>query len=378
MPTAVITPVPFVDLDRIHAPLRAHFAAAVEEVLDSGRYLLGPQTRAFEQEFAAHEGAADGVACGSGSDALYLALRAYGIGPQSRVATVANSFVATAESIARTGAEVVFVDTDPASRCMDPADLEQLLSEPGAERLAAIIPVHLYGRQADVKGLREVLEAAGREDIQIIGDAAQAHGSSGVSSVTELTCYSFYPGKNLGALGDGGMVLSSNPALLETIRGLRNHGRAAKHTVGEVGLNSRFDEIQAAVLRIKLRELDAYTASRRASAARYRGLLGDLGGVTLPEDTVDHVYHLFCVEVDAAVRDQVVEKLRERGVGVGLHYPVAVHRMKPYPSSRPLPRSEEQCARILSLPMFVGMTVDEVDSVCHSVKEVIRGFEEGR
>jgi len=376
MRPAVTSSVPFVDLIRLHEPLRAEFSSAFEQILDSGRYLLGAQTTAFEEEFAAHEGVAAGVACASGSDALFLALRAYDIGPGSRVATVANSFVATAESIARTGAEVVFVDAERPSRCMDPVDLARLLSEPGADRLAALVPVHLYGRQANIDGLRDVLAAAGRSDIRILGDAAQAHASPGVASATEMTCYSFYPGKNLGALGDGGMVISDNHALLEKVRGLRNHGRASKHSVGVVGINSRFDEIQAAVLRIKLRHLREFSTSRRTSAALYRELLEGTPGLLLPEDSPDHVYHLFCVEVAAGIRDAVVSGLEDRGIGVGMHYPVPVHHMPPYPSERPLPVSEEQCAGALSLPMFAGMRVDEVRSVCHSLKEVLIGLEE--
>lgn len=368
--------VPFVDLVRLHEPLRAEFVAAFDQILDSGRYHSGPQTRAFEQEFSAHEGRADGVACGSGSDALYLALRAYNIGPGDRVATVSNSFMATAESIARVGAEVVFVDACPMSRCMDPADLTRLLGEPGADRLAAIIPVHLYGRRADVEGLRRALDAAGRSDVRILGDAAQAHGAEGVGVATELTCYSFYPGKNLGALGDGGMVVSDNPDLLGRIRSLRNHGRASKHTVDEVGINSRFDEIQAAVLRIKLRHLDEHNRSRRNSAALYRDLLSDTPGLVLPQDSPEHIYHLFCVEVAPALRDAVEEGLTAAGIGVGLHYPAPVHAMPPYPSDRSLPVTVAQCSRILSLPMFPGMRVDEVRAVCHSVKQVLDGLEE--
>jgi dTDP-4-amino-4,6-dideoxygalactose transaminase len=177
-------------------------------------------------------------------------------------------------------------------------------------------------------------------------------------------------------LGDGGMVISDNSVLLDRIRGLSNHGRASKHRVGEVGINSRFDEIQAAVLRIKLRHLDAHNSSRRASAALYCELLEGTSDLVLPQDSPDHIYHLFCVEVAAARRDAVVEGLEARGIGVGLHYPAPVHSMPPYPSARPLPVSEDQCSRVLSLPMFPGMEVDEVGSVCHSVKQVLGGLEQ--
>ena len=363
--------VPFVDLVRLHAPLAEQLHAAWDRVLLSGRYHLGPETSAFEQEFAAHEGAAFGVGCASGSDALFLAMRALDIGPGHAVATVANSFMATSESIVRTGADLLLVDADPVTRSLDPVDLARLLDQPGAEALKAVIPVHLYGRRADIAGIRAVLADAGRDDVHVIGDAAQAHGSPDVAGDTILTTYSFYPAKNLGALGDSGVVLTQDEALAARVRSLRNHGRAGKHAVGEVGLNSRFDEIQAATLRIKLRHLRDWTAQRQTIAARYREGLAGIPGLVVPPDGPGHVYHLFVVEVDAAIRDDVMAGLKERGIGVGLHYPVAVHQMAPYPSERPLPVSESLASRVVSLPMFAGMTVDEADRVCNSVRLVL-------
>ncbi len=361
--------VPFVDLVRLHGPLRGEFTAALERVVASGRYHLGPETQAFEAEFALHEGAERGVACGSGSDALYLALRALNIGDGDAVVTVSNSFLATAESIGRTGARVLFAEPDPTSRCMDPADLAKLLSEPGADRVKAVIPVHLYGHPADIVGIRRALADAGREDVAVIGDAAQCHGISGIGGLTNITCYSFYPAKNLGALGDGGIVLCRDEAVEKRLRSLRNHGRGSKHDSIEYGVNSRFDEIQAAVLRIKLRRLREWNAHRREIASRYRRALSGLSRLTLPADHPDHVYHLFVVEADD--RDAVVTALKERGVGVGMHYPVPVHHMTPYPSDRPLPVTERQCARNFSLPMFPGMRSDEVDAVCNVVADVL-------
>ena len=363
--------VPFVDLVRLHAPLAAALHEAWDDVLRSGRYHLGPHTAAFEQEFAAHEGATFGVGCASGSDALFLAMRALDIGPGDAVATVANSFMATSESIVRTGADLLLVDADPVTRSLDPADLARLLDQPGAEALRAVIPVHLYGRRADIAGIRAVLAAAGRQDVQIIGDAAQAHGSPGVAGDAILTTYSFYPAKNLGAFGDAGMVLTSSEALAERVRSLRNHGRSGKHAVGEVGLNSRFDELQAAALRIKLKHLRDWSAQRQAIAAVYRAGLQGIPGLVVPPDGPGHVYHLFVVEVDAAIRESVMAGLKAEGIGVGLHYPVAVHRMAPYPSERPLPVSESLASRVLSLPMFAGMTVDEAERVCNSVRSVL-------
>ncbi len=355
----------------MHEPLSADFDAAWKSVLSSGRFHLGPETAALEAEMAEHEGAQYGVCCGSGSDALYLALRSLDIGPGDAVATLSNSFMATAESIARTGAKVLFVDPDPTTRGMDPRDLRNLLDEPGAAALKAIIPIHLYGRRSDLEGIRAALADAGRDDVDLIIDAAQCHGSPGVASETRLTCYSFYPAKNLGALGDGGLVLTNDEALADRIRGLRNHGRAGKHEVGEVGINSRFDEIQAAVLRIKLRHLRTWNAQRQQVAAGYREGLANVSGLTVPPDGAGHVYHLFVVEVGASIRAAFVAGLKARGIGVGQHYPVACHHMAPYPSDRPLPVTERLVTRVVSLPMFPGMRSDEVDATVDAVKAVL-------
>lgn len=368
---SVAVAVPFVDLVRMHEPLEPEFEAAFRQVLRSGRFHLGPETQALEREMAEHEGAAGGVCCASGSDALFLALRALDIGPGDAVATLSNSFMATAESIVRTGASALFVEPKPVTRDMDPDDLRRLLAEPEAARLKVVIPIHLYGRRSDIAGLRRVLDEEGRSDVQIVVDAAQAHGSPGVAAEAPLTCYSFYPAKNLGALGDGGIVLCNDAALETRIRGLRNHGRAGKHAVGEVGVNSRFDEIQAAVLRIKLRRLRGWNAQRQEIAAEYRDKLSNIEGLIVPPDGAGHVYHLFVVEVDSAIRDAFKAALGERGIGAGLHYPVAVHQMPPYPSSRPLPITEHLTSRVVSLPMFPGMRSDQVDEVCEAIKAVL-------
>ncbi|MCO4768428.1 MAG: DegT/DnrJ/EryC1/StrS family aminotransferase [Deltaproteobacteria bacterium] len=358
---------PLVDLRRMHDPIAKDLGEAFARVVASSRYLLGPETEAFEAEFARHEGGGTGVCCGSGSDALYLALRALDVGPGDAVVTVSNSFVATPESIARTGARVVFCDAHPATRSLDPADLARILDEPGADAIKAVIPIHLYGRRADCAGIREVLESAERNDIWLIGDAAQSHASPDVSQDTDLTCYSFYPGKNLGALGDGGFVISKTKRHANRIRSLRNHGRAGKHRVSEVGVNSRFDDIQAACLRVKLKHLRQWTQQRRAIADAYRERLSAHSHVMkLPADDPRHVYHLFVVELtlgtDASVRDRVFNQMiDEHQVGVGLHYPVPCHQMAPYPTERALPVAEHLSNHVLSLPCFPGMTYDEVD-----------------
>lgn len=359
---------PLVDLQRMHAPLADELGAAFARVLASGHYLLGPEVEAFEAEFTRHEGGSHGVCCGSGSDALVLALRAIGVGPGDAVVTVSNSFVATPESVVRTGARLIFCDVDPATRSLDPQDLARILDEPGAEQIRAVIPIHLYGRRADLAGIREVLDAAGRSDVVLVGDAAQSHGSPGVGGATDLTCYSFYPAKNLGALGDGGFVISQRSTWADKVRSLRNHGRAGKHKVGDVGYNSRFDEVQAATLRVKLQALRSWTEQRRQAAAWYRERLGGHDVLTLPADQAEHVYHLFVVELDLGsgsdVRDRVFNQLGNNyGIGAGLHYPVPCHRMTPYPTERALPVTERLSDTVLSLPLFPGITRDEVDRV---------------
>ena len=366
--------IPLVDLTRLHEPLLDEFHRAFDAVLSSGRYHLGPQTTAFEHEFAVHEGAEMGVCCGSGSDALYLALRALDIGNGDAVVTVSNSFLATAESIARTGAEVLFAEPHPRNYTMDPDDLVKVMRGPGGERVKAVIPVHLYGRRADIKGIRSTLRQTGHSAVTVIGDAAQAHGSPGVGGETDLTCYSFYPSKNLGALGDGGIVLCRDPIIRQRLRSLRNHGRVGKHDSRELGLNSRFDEIQAACLRIKLPHLHRWNDERRALANNYRARLSAVEGLQLPEDAPGHVYHLFVVQIEGSAerRDRIAARLRADGIGVGLHYPVAVHQMSLYGVSRPLPITERLAARLLSLPLFPGMRDDELDRICQALNEAIR------
>jgi dTDP-3-amino-3,4,6-trideoxy-alpha-D-glucose transaminase len=367
------TPLPLVDLRRLHEPLAAELGAAFARVLASGVYHLGPETRAFESELAAHEGAAHAVCCGSGSDAIFLALRALGIGPGHAVVTLSNSFVATAESVVRTGAQVFFAEPEPESRNLDPEDLRDLLRAPFGDRIRAVVPVHLYGRPADTVRIREVLHDAGRDDVVVIGDAAQAHGSPGIGAATPIACYSFYPAKNLGALGDGGAVLTQDAALAERVRRLRNHGRAGKHHCDAVGLNSRFDEIQAAALRIKLRHLRAWNEDRRRVAALYGAALARAPGLVLPLDGEGHVWHLYVVEVLAgpAARDAIALEMRAQGVECGLHYPVPVHEMPPYPANRPLPVTVALCARVLSLPMFPGMRQDEVARVATALRAAL-------
>ncbi len=365
--------IPLVDLKRQHAALSEEFRAAFDSVLASGRYHLGPETAAFEREFAQHEGADLGICCGSGSDALYLALRALDIGDGDAVVTVSNSFLATAESIARTGADVLFAEPDPGTHNLDPEDLVRLLREPGGERVKAVIPVHLYGRRANIDGIRKALQQCGHTEVAVLGDAAQAHGSPGVGGETDITCYSFYPSKNLGAMGDGGIVLCRDPQVAERIRSLRNHGRAGKHDSSELGLNSRFDEIQAACLRIKLPHLHRWNLQRRALADGYRQRLGVTIGLHLPADSPGHVYHLFVVEIAGpqGSRDRIAEQLRSAGIGVGLHYPVAVHQMGLYSATRALPITERLATRVLSLPLFPGMREDELDQVCATLKEAL-------
>lgn len=388
--------IPLVDLPRHHAALAPALRAAWDRVSARGTYLLGPETAAFEAAFAAHEGGTWAVGCGSGSDALLLVLFAWGIGPGDVVVTVANSFVATAESVRRSGAEVMFAEPDPTSRCLDPEDLRLLLDGPLGPRIRAIVPVHLYGHPADLAGVRAVLAAAGRNDVRILSDAAQAHGVPGIFSGSDAVAYSFYPGKNLGAMGDAGAIVGSDPELEDLLRRLRNHGRRGKHDSDRLGLNSRFDEIQAAVLATKLPHLRDWNGARRAHAARYDTLLSGIGPrVRRPALHRDHAFHLYVVEVDPLVRDELHRRLETEGIGAGLHYPVPVHHMPPFRDGAarrkggeappavpgasqgddPLPRTLAQCRSVLSLPLDPYLDPADQDHVVERLDVLLAALE---
>ncbi len=350
---------------------KAEIDAAIAQVLMAGRYILGEPVAAFEREFAAYLAVGHAIGVASGTDALHLALRACGIGPGSYVFTVSHTAVATVAAIELAGATPVLVDIDPATFTMDPQRLEDALQRvtAGGEgaRRGAVIPVHLYGHPADMVA---ILEIARRYDLWVIEDCAQAHGAAIAGRKTgafgDMAAFSFYPTKNLGALGDGGAVVTNDAELAERARLLREYGWRERYVSALPGLNSRLDTLQAAILRVKLRHLDAENERRRAAARLYTELLQE-SDLRLPIERpgMRHVYHQYVVRSSRRAAFQA--RLHERGIGTLIHYPVPVHRQPAYagrlPCAGDLSQTEAAAAEILSLPMFAELSDDQVRAV---------------
>jgi dTDP-4-amino-4,6-dideoxygalactose transaminase len=350
--------------------------AAIARVLDSGWYILGKETAAFEAEFAGAVGARHGIGVGNGTDALVLALRALGIGAGKTVATVSHTAVATVAAIEMTGARALLLDIDPATYTMDVAALAEALARPprGIERIDAILPVHLYGQPAD---LAAIAPLAGRHGATLIEDCAQCHGArfdgQPAGSVGAVACFSFYPTKNLGALGDGGMVTTSDDALAAELRAIREYGWRGRRYVSErTGVNSRLDELQAAILRVKLASLAQDNARRRAIAARYDAGLAGLQ-LTLPARAprVEHVFHQYVVR--SPRRDALRAALQEAGIGTNIHYPMPIHLQPAYRGriaigATGLAETERAANEILSLPMYPQLADAQVDRVVAALR----------
>ncbi len=361
--------VPFVDMHRLHESDRDELLAAFTRVLDSGGFVQGREVAAFEAAFATVAGTSHAVALNSGTAALHLALLAFNVGTGDEVITVANTFFATAEAISLTGATPVFVDIAAGTHLIDPAEVERAITP----RTRAIIAVHLYGQMAPMDRLQQI---ATRHGLVLIEDAAQAHGAQfayrPAGSWSEAACFSFYPTKNLGAIGEGGAVITSDPTVAARICALRDHGQDGKHNHRHIGLNYRMGELQAAGLNISLRRLDEWNTARIRAAGWYHELLSS-AGLELPDLPTDgsHVYHLFVVQHDD--RDALAAHLATAGISTAIHYPVPVHRQPAYANlaARRLPRTETTVSRILSLPMHPHMTREEVATVA----EAINAFE---
>jgi dTDP-4-amino-4,6-dideoxygalactose transaminase len=364
--------VPFLDLAAQHAPLRAEIDRGIAEVIDSGAFAGGPFVAEFEKEFARFCGTRHAIGVANGTDALWLALLACGIGPGDEVITVPSTFMATAEAITYCGATPVFVDIDERTYTMDPAGLAAAVTR----RTKAIIPVHLFGQPAD---LDPILEFARSHGLRVIEDAAQAHGATykgrGAGSLGDVGCFSFYPGKNLGAFGEAGGVITNDAEIDRKIRILRDHGQARKYHHTMIGWNCRMDGIQAAVLRVKLRHLAKGNERRRAHAARYRKEFASVEGITLPVEAeyAKHVYHIFAVRVQE--RDELMQLLERDGIGCGIHYPVPVHLQEAYASlghrKGSFPVSERTSSEFVSLPMFPELTDAQIDRVVEAVKDAL-------
>lgn len=363
--------VPYFDLKMQYAELREELREALDRVCRNASYILGEEVVKFEQEFAAYCGVKHCVALNTGTSALHLALLAAGIGPGDEVLTTSNTFIATTEAISYTGATPVFVDIDPATANLDPKRLEQAVTP----RTRAVIPVHLYGRPAD---LDPILDLARRHRLAVIEDACQAHGARyrgrRVGGFGRAAAFSFYPGKNLGAYGEGGALTTDDDGIAQFARQMRDHGQATRYYHDAVGYNYRMDGFQGAVLRVKLKHLDRWTARRQQISALYRERLG-AARIEFPQDDPrdESVYHLFVAYADH--RDAVRATLEERGVQTAIHYPVPVHLQKAYQSlghaRGSFPHTERACDRVFSMPLFPEMTDRQAEYAAQTLVEVV-------
>jgi dTDP-4-amino-4,6-dideoxygalactose transaminase len=363
--------IPLVNVKRQTHALRVEMQAAIDGVLDHGDFILGREVTAFEEEFALFCGAKYCVGVGCGLDALTLILKESDIGPGDEVITVANTFIATALAVQHVGATPVVVDCDPLTFNIDPDQVRQAIND----RTRAIIPVHLYGQPAQMDELRTIARKAG---IKLIEDACQAHGAEldrmRTGALGDAAAFSFYPGKNLGGIGDGGAIVTNNSTLAERLRASRNYGSLRKYHHATRGFNTRLDSVQAAVLRVKLSHLDHWNTRRREIADRYRLQLAD-ANLVLPAEQPGgrHVYHLFVVRCDD--RDEVAARMKEAGIETGIHYPVPMHEQEAFRGAGrvegDLRHSIQACGEILSLPICPFTTDDEVDEVADCLRQIV-------
>lgn len=354
--------IPLVDLKAQYHNIREEIDQAINKVVSNTAFIGGQELRDFESEFADYCSAKGCVGVANGTDALYLTLRALGLGAGDEVITVSHTFIATAEAISLTGARPVYVDISADTMLLDPTLLEKAVT-PATK---AIVPVHIYGHPCPMD---EIMAVAQRHGLHVVEDAAQAHGARykgrRVGAIGTAGSFSFYPGKNLGAYGDAGAVVSNDTKLLEKIRCLANHGRQEKYLHKMEGVNSRLDGLQAAILRVKLRYLDGWNAARRQHAAAYTRMLGDID-LVLPQILPDteSVWHLYAVRVEE--RDRVWDALKAEGIGAGVHYPVPVHLQPAYAEQVEqwtLPQTEAAAKRLLSLPLFAELTQQQLERV---------------
>ena len=371
MPDKKMT-VAFYGHTRQYHNIQAEIDAQIKDVLESGQYVLGPVLKRFEQEFAAFHGTKYAIGVGNGTDAIWLALEALGIGPGDEVITHTNTFFATAEAIWLRKATAVFVDSDPRTNCIDPTKIEAAITP----RTKAIIPVHLYGQCADMKAIRKI---ADKHKLFVVEDNAQGIASRGdgfrVGELSDAATVSFIIQKNLGCFGDGGAIVTNNSEIDRIVRKLRNHG-SEKRSCHSIGYNSRLDDLHAGVLSAKLKHIDEWSDQRRKWAARYSKGLAGAKNITLPYETPGyrHVYHLYVIETkNPAHRDGFMKFLNDEGIDAKCHYPIAIHQQKGYPWGHgariagPIPNSERNAACCISLPMFPELTAEEVDYVIANV-----------
>ena len=362
--------IPLLDLKAQYASIKGEIDNAVLAVLASAQYVLGDEVARFEEEFAAYCGVRHAVAVNTGTSALHLALLALGVGPGDEVITVPFTFVATASAICYSGARPVFVDVDPVTLTMDPAKLESAITP----RTKAIMPVHLYGQMADMSAIMAI---ADRHGLPVIEDACQAHGAeydgARAGSIGALGCFSFYPGKNLGACGEGGIAVTNSDEQAKMLRMLRDWGQEKRYHHVLKGFNYRMDGIQGAILRVKLRYLEDWTEARRAHAAHYTRQLRNVSSIRVPVEVENrrHVYHVYAIR--HADRDELQRMLQAEGIQTGLHYPVPVHLQRAHADlgyrQGDFPVSEAAAREVLSLPIYPEMTARQVDQVIRAVEQ---------
>jgi dTDP-4-amino-4,6-dideoxygalactose transaminase len=369
--------IPLVDLKAQYITIRDEVRRAIDDVLESMQLTIGPNVKAFDQEFASYIGTKHSIGVGSGTDALQLAIRACGVSGGDEVITVSHTFFATVEAILYANARPILVEIDEKSMLIDPAAVAAAITP----RTKAIIPVHLYGRTADLKPLRQIAQD---RNITIIEDAAQAHGAfldDGKKAGTggRVNCFSFYCSKNLGAYGEAGSITTNDDRLAEELRALREHGQSTRYYHPVVGYNARLDEIQAAILRIKLKRLDQWNARRRELARMYDERLKNSGVIVpeIPSDIRRHVFYTYTIRVQGGRRDDLRKYLGERGIGTQIHYPVPIHLQQSAQflgyRQGDMPITERVASEVLSLPMFAELTDEQVERVADSVRSFMKG-----
>jgi dTDP-4-amino-4,6-dideoxygalactose transaminase len=367
--------VPFLDLRDHNRSVRSEVRAALDPVLDEAQFILGPAVERFEERFAAYLDARHCVGLNNGTTALHLALLACGVGPGDEVITTPATWISTSWAISYVGARPVFVDVDPVTFTLDPALAEWAITP----RTKALLPVHLYGQAADLDALKNI---ADRRGLALVEDAAQAHGArfngQRVGTVGRVGCFSFYPGKNLGAFGEGGCIVTDDDAIARRIRCLRDHAQDGRHHHVEIGFNARMEGMQGAVLGAKLAHLDDWNDARARHATRYHELLAGVPGVTLPQAPrpEGHVWHLYVVMIHGRDREDVRQALAQRGVATGVHYPTPVPFQPAYASlgHRPgdFPVTEQLMERCVSLPMYPELRPEQIEYVAAAVADVMR------
>lgn len=379
MPAMTMTKIPILDLSTEIDTLWAPITEAVQRVLRSGQFILGPEVKAFEDEAADYLGAKHAVGCNSGTDALVIALRALGVSPGDEVITTSFSFIASAEGISMVGATPVLVDIEPQTFNLDPAAIEAKITP----RTKAIIPVHLFGQAADMDAITDI---AARHELKILEDTAQAFGGTfngkKLGTIGDVGAFSFFPTKNLGAYGDGGLIATNDDHVADLARMLRVHGSKKRYHNEIEGYNSRLDALQAAILRVKLPHVDEWNALRRAAADRYDALLAEVPGVVTPHRApgcpgppgCEHVFHQYTVRITNGRRDAVAERMSDAGVGTMIYYPVPIHRLPVYQHLvfDDLPFTDQACAEVLSLPMWPQIDEATQRAVTEALTDALR------